>query len=221
MKLPAGQGPEALSVAFRNAFRSHPAGVAIVTADPGSGPVALTVSSLISVNAEPPTVAFSVSGRSGSGAALMSASTIVVHLLQFSNLELVRKVAAPGADRFGPDTDWERLATGEPRYREVRTLVPRPRAGPLSARGRDPSCRRTSGRCCPRRGAGDGGGNAGLHGQALAPASDGPRSTDDRRRGSRTRLVLKAVNQSAEEDPAARSRRAAGTRKRAHAGPHS
>ena len=121
MKLRAGHGPEALSVAFRNAFRSHPAGVAIVTADPGSGPVDLTVSSLISVNAEPTTVAFSVSGRSGSGAALLSADTIVVHLLRFSNLELVRKVAAPGADRFGPDTDWERLATGEPRYREVRT----------------------------------------------------------------------------------------------------
>lgn len=118
---PAESGPALLSAAFRNAFRGHPAGVAIVTADPGSGPVALTVSSLISVNAEPPIVAFSVSGRSGSGAALLSADTVVVHLLRFSNLDLVKTVAAPGADRFGPEMDWERLATGEPRYREVRT----------------------------------------------------------------------------------------------------
>ncbi|WP_051242815.1 flavin reductase family protein [Stappia stellulata] len=118
---PSGSSPASLSAVFRNAFRGHPAGVAIVTADPGSGPVALTVSSLISVNAEPPIVAFSVSRQSGSGAALMEADTIVVHLLQFSNLDLVKTVAAPGADRFGPGMDWERLATGEPRYREVRT----------------------------------------------------------------------------------------------------
>lgn len=118
---PAGSRSALLSAAFRTAFRGHPAGVAIVTADPGSGPVALTVSSLISVNAEPPIVAFSVSGRSGSGAALMSADTVVVHLLRFANLDLVKTVAAPGADRFGPEMDWERLATGEPRYRDVQT----------------------------------------------------------------------------------------------------
>lgn len=39
---------------FRHAFRRHPAGVAILTARGQNGPVALTISSLISVSVEPP-----------------------------------------------------------------------------------------------------------------------------------------------------------------------
>ena len=59
----------AVTKSFLTAFRQHPAGVAIVTGDPGTGPVALTVSSLISVSVEPPTVAFSLSEASSSAQA--------------------------------------------------------------------------------------------------------------------------------------------------------
>ena len=40
--------------AFKDAFRAHPAGVAIITAKGSSGPVGLTASSVSSVSAEPP-----------------------------------------------------------------------------------------------------------------------------------------------------------------------
>jgi len=110
-----------LSAAFREAFRCHPAGVAIVSADPGTGPIALTVSSLISVSAEPPLVAFSLSARSGTAAALLQAKNVVIHLARFDDLELAQLAATSGADRFGPDVPWERLPTGEPRYTPMAT----------------------------------------------------------------------------------------------------
>jgi flavin reductase (DIM6/NTAB) family NADH-FMN oxidoreductase RutF len=110
-----------LSAAFREAFRCHPAGVAVITADPGGRPVAMTVSSLISVSAEPPTVAFSLSSRSGSTAAVLEAVSIVIHLLRYSDLEVAQLGATPGADRFGPGVAWERLPGGEPRYTGVAT----------------------------------------------------------------------------------------------------
>jgi len=53
--------PHPMTEHFREAFRRHPAGVAVITADPGDRPVAMTVSSLISVSAAPPIVAFSLS----------------------------------------------------------------------------------------------------------------------------------------------------------------
>lgn len=110
-----------LSQAFREAFRCHPAGVAIVSADPGTGPIALTVSSLISVSAEPPLVAFSLSARSGTALALLQAKSVVIHLARFDDLELAQLAATSGADRFGPDVPWERLPTGEPRYTPIAT----------------------------------------------------------------------------------------------------
>ena len=110
-----------LSAAFREAFRCHPAGVAVITADPGGRPVAMTVSSLISVSAEPPTVAFSLSSRSGSTATVLEAGTMVIHLLRYSDLAVAQLGATPGADRFGPDIAWERLPGGEPRYTDVAT----------------------------------------------------------------------------------------------------
>lgn len=110
-----------LQTAFREAFRCHPAGVAVITADPGSNPVAMTVSSLISVSADPPTVAFSLSSRSGSTQAVLAADTMLIHLLRYSDLALARLGATPGVDRFGQGIAWDRLPTGEPRYTDVAT----------------------------------------------------------------------------------------------------
>lgn len=112
---------ESVSDAFREAFRCHPAGVAVITADPGEKPVAMTVSSLISVSGAPPTVAFSLSSRSGSTGSVLKSETIVIHLLRYPDLELARLGATPGADRFGPEVECARLPTGEPRYTRVAT----------------------------------------------------------------------------------------------------
>ena len=110
-----------LPTAFREAFRHHPSGVAVIAADPGDGPVALTVSSLISVSADPPTVAFSLSTKSSAAAHLLRAEILVIHFIHLSDLPIAQLGATSGIDRFGPEIDWERLPTGEPHYTKVTT----------------------------------------------------------------------------------------------------
>ena len=104
----------AVPEAFLSAFRHHPSGVAIITADPGDGPVALTASSLISVGVAPPTIAFSLSDASSSARSIRRAETLVVHFVRRADLQLARLCATSGADRFGPGVRWSRLQTGEP-----------------------------------------------------------------------------------------------------------
>lgn len=108
-----------LTEAFLTAFRHHPAGVAIITADAGDGPVALTVSSLISISATPPLVAFSLSAASSSARAVERAPSVVIHFVRRSDMELARLCATSGRDRFGPDVRWARLENGEPYYPQV------------------------------------------------------------------------------------------------------
>jgi flavin reductase (DIM6/NTAB) family NADH-FMN oxidoreductase RutF len=104
---------------FRAAFRLHAAGVAVVTADPGDGPVAMTVSSLASVSTEPPLLVFSVSARSSSSPALECAGTVVVHMLGADQLWLARLGATSGIDRFADASQWTRLPSGEPVFPAV------------------------------------------------------------------------------------------------------
>ncbi len=110
-----------LGESFRQAFRLHPAGVSVLAADDGDGPVAMTITSLISVTAEPPTVAFSLSAHSTSSPRILRAETLVIHMLRQRDQWLGELGAAKGVDRFGPDIAWERLAGGEPRYSDVGT----------------------------------------------------------------------------------------------------
>ena len=101
---------------FRHAFRAHPAGVAIVTADAGDGPVAMTVSSVASVAIDPPTLVFSASGVSSSSPTICKTETVVVHMLAAHDVALAKLGARSGVDRFGADVEWGRLPTGEPYY---------------------------------------------------------------------------------------------------------
>ncbi|MFJ6725427.1 flavin reductase family protein [Streptomyces sp. NPDC091281] len=115
-------GPRISTEDFRFAFRSHPAGVAIVTADAGDGPVAMTVSSVASVSIDPPTLMFSASAGSSSTPTIRSAETLVVHLLAADHVELAKLGARRGAERFGDDVHWGRLPTGEPFYPDANWL---------------------------------------------------------------------------------------------------
>ena len=108
---------------LKHAFRFHPAGVALVTADAGDGPVALTASSVASVNAEPPVLTMSISSATSSARTLTRTDTLVVHLLDADDLELAQLGAARGVDRFADTTRWSRLPTGEPYFPEVATLL--------------------------------------------------------------------------------------------------
>jgi flavin reductase (DIM6/NTAB) family NADH-FMN oxidoreductase RutF len=108
---------------FKALFRGHPGGVAVITADSGTGPVALTATSVASVSAEPPLLIFSLSSISSAAPAVLAAETVVVHLLDADDLEVARIGATSGVDRFADGSTWSRLVTGEPVYHGVRAWV--------------------------------------------------------------------------------------------------
>ena len=101
---------------FKAAFRQHPSGIAVITADAGRGPVAMTASSVFSVSAEPPVLVFSVSEMSSAAPTILAADTLVVNMLSADNLDLALLGAQSGVDRFADTTMWDRLETGEPYY---------------------------------------------------------------------------------------------------------
>lgn len=108
---------------FKAAFRSHPAGVALITADAHGVPVALTASSVSAVSADPPLLMFSVSVHSSSAVVLRLTDTVVVHLLSAENLDLAVLGATSGIDRFADETRWHRLETGEPVFDDAHTWL--------------------------------------------------------------------------------------------------
>ena len=103
--------------------RHQPGGVALVTADDGSRPIAITVTSVISVSAEPPLFIFSASALSSSTPVLLGSKTVVVHLLTDKNVDLAALGATSGIDRFADTSRWDRLPTREPLFRGVDTWI--------------------------------------------------------------------------------------------------
>ncbi|MGM7671971.1 flavin reductase family protein [Microbacterium sp. A93] len=108
---------------FKAVFRGHPSGVAVITAHDESGPVALTASSVSSVNVDPALLIFSVSGQSSATPVISSVATIVVHMLDADDLAIAQLGARSGVDRFADASSWARLATGEPVYAGARAWV--------------------------------------------------------------------------------------------------
>ena len=62
---------DALVRDYKEAFRHHPAGVALITAATATGPVGLTASSVASVALDPTALVFSVTRATGSAGALL------------------------------------------------------------------------------------------------------------------------------------------------------
>lgn len=120
---------------FVTAFRNHPAGVALVTADPGDGPVAMTATSVCSVDANPPTIAFSASARSSSTPALLRSTQVVVHLLSAHQLHLAKLGSTSGIDRFADTSLWDRLPTGDIVFRDAAAWIRGRITGSLPATG--------------------------------------------------------------------------------------
>jgi flavin reductase (DIM6/NTAB) family NADH-FMN oxidoreductase RutF len=108
---------------FKSAFRNHPGGVAVITADPGTGPVALTATSVISVSADPALLVFSLSAMSSSTPAISAAETVVVHLLASDDLALAKLCSTSGIDRFADASSWHRLPGGEPVFHTAATWI--------------------------------------------------------------------------------------------------
>lgn len=101
---------------FKAAFRNHPAGVAVITADAGDGPVALTATSVFSVSVAPPLLVFSISELSSSTPTIRKADTVVVHLLGAGQIDIAKLGATSGIDRFADTSIWTRFPTGEPYF---------------------------------------------------------------------------------------------------------
>ncbi|MGC5341440.1 flavin reductase family protein [Streptomyces sp. DT24] len=99
---------------FKRAFRRYPAGVVVVTADAGHGPVGFTATSLSSLSLSPPLVSFGVAETSSSWPHIERATTAVVNFLGAEQEGLARTFATSGIDRFAAPTDWRRLPGGEP-----------------------------------------------------------------------------------------------------------
>lgn len=91
---------------LRSVFRQHAAGVAVITAAHGEGPVGFTATSLNSVSADPPLLSFTIGTGSSSWPAIRDSGHIGVHILAEHQSELAGLFARSGADRFGPATAW-------------------------------------------------------------------------------------------------------------------
>lgn len=112
---PINPGPDPVTVEdFKQIFRRHPAGVAVITLlDPAGRPVGFTATSVISVAAAPPTVAFSLSASSRSWPAVARSESLVINFLTAEQDATSLRFAATDVDRFAAG-GWDRLDTGEP-----------------------------------------------------------------------------------------------------------
>ncbi|ASD22005.1 flavin oxidoreductase [Cryobacterium sp. LW097] len=90
--------------AFKNAFRRHAAGVAVVTALDAQGkPVGFTATSLASMSAVPPLATFNMAKSASSWPAINETERVVIHLLGLRNRTLAERLAGPNAERFVGD----------------------------------------------------------------------------------------------------------------------
>lgn len=99
--------------AFRSVFRAHPAGVAVITTRHAGRPVGFTATSVISVSAAPPVLAFSLAAVSSSWPAVAVADTVAVSFLAAGQADISTRFATSGIDRFAAG-GWHQLDTGEP-----------------------------------------------------------------------------------------------------------
>lgn len=93
-------------------FRWHPAGAAVLTADGGSGPVGLTVSSLASVSVDPAMVSLSIGHGSATLSALDAGARVVLHPLDAGQERLGNEFARHGG--AVPQSCWQTSREGVP-----------------------------------------------------------------------------------------------------------
>jgi len=105
--------PQLSSDQFKAVFRDHPAGVAVIALVHAGRPVGFTATSVISVSAAPPLLAFSLASTSSCWPAISAAGTLAVSFLADHQDHVSARFAASGIDRFA-DGGWSPLPTGEP-----------------------------------------------------------------------------------------------------------
>ena len=108
---------------YRSVFRRHAAGVVVITADAGHGPVGFTATSLVSVSLLPSLVSFAIATSASSWPAVSATGSLVVNFLSADQQAIAGRFATRGIDRFAEPTRWSRLPTGEPVLDEAPSLL--------------------------------------------------------------------------------------------------
>ncbi|SDS88913.1 flavin reductase family protein [Microterricola viridarii] len=117
---PASPGamPEDLH-AFKQAFRRHAAGVAVVTAlDPDGRPVGFTATSLASLAAVPPLATFNMARSASAWRAIAETDRVVIHMLGARNRATAQIMARDASERFIGD-HWHTGPHGLPVLNDV------------------------------------------------------------------------------------------------------
>lgn len=109
--------------AFRQAFRRHAAGVAIITAQTSAGePVGFTATSLASLAAVPPLATFNMARSASSWPAISETERVVIHMLGARNKGVAEILSADNSRRFVGD-HWHRGPHGLPIIKDVTTWM--------------------------------------------------------------------------------------------------
>lgn len=104
-------------MALRRALSQFTTGITIMTTrSPEGAPVGITANSFSSVSLDPPLMLWSLSLHAGSVNIFRRCERYMVHVLAAHQLNLAKRFATRGADRFGPEsgTAWQSNAAGLP-----------------------------------------------------------------------------------------------------------
>jgi flavin reductase (DIM6/NTAB) family NADH-FMN oxidoreductase RutF len=89
---------------FKQVFRRHPAGVAVITGrTPDGRPVGFTATSVSSLAAVPPLLTFNMARVSSAWPAIEGTTHVLVHMLGVHNAALAQKMAGDHDERFAGD----------------------------------------------------------------------------------------------------------------------
>ncbi|MBT5616729.1 MAG: flavin reductase [Microbacteriaceae bacterium] len=111
--------PLSPSQAFLEAFRRHGAGISVVTALKSDGsPTGFTATSLASLSASPPLATLNMSQMASSFSSIKKDSSLLIHMLGASQLELARTMSGDADQRFVGD-HWEPGIEGLPLLKGV------------------------------------------------------------------------------------------------------
>jgi flavin reductase (DIM6/NTAB) family NADH-FMN oxidoreductase RutF len=100
--------------AFKQTFRRHAAGVAVVTSlTPDGSPVGFTATSLASLSADPPLATFNMARISSAWPAMVVGNRVTIHTLGPQSQHLATRMAAAHDERFTGD-HWRAGPDGVP-----------------------------------------------------------------------------------------------------------
>lgn len=109
--------------AFKEAFRRHAAGVAIVTArTPEGEPVGFTATSLASLSAVPPLATFNTARSSSTWPALTATNHVAIHMLGARNKPVAVRMSGDRSLRFSEDV-WADGPYGLPVFRDATAWI--------------------------------------------------------------------------------------------------